>query len=300
MGCLAALSPDAVFANTNSVLFSDDFNRANSNSVGNGWNSNAQLPGILSILDGALADIDPSGLVAAVYRPLSYTGSITISADLSHESGFGGLPLRYQTVFSVKDDGTGNGYGIKFDRGDANSQSFIELFDNGVVVGVLESSFQFGPAMHASITFNLDGSVSGMISQQGDNYAFSFPARIVASSGANFSIQMGEYFVGPNQSIIPSVDNLVITGVSASPAELVQNLINDIVSADLSRGRENSYFAQLKNTHSFIERGQIISAFNQLKTLERKIEQDFSLGNLSQQQHDSFIAQISLIRSSFQ
>jgi hypothetical protein len=214
---VALVLPDSfILAKNTTQFFSDDFNRPDSVMVGNGWSAVQQLPGRLSILNGALVDADQAGMVAAVYHPVSFKGSLSISADLSEESGGGGLPNRYQTVLAIKDDGSGRGYGIKFDRGDANYPSFIELIDKGVVVGVLQSSFQFGAKIHTSITFEKDGSVSGTVTQQGDSYTFSFPARKVLSTGNNFSIQMGEYFAGAPNSIMPTVDNLVLSAPELS------------------------------------------------------------------------------------
>lgn len=203
--------PGTTFAKATKILLSDDFNRPNASVVGNGWSDISALPGALSIENNKLVDTDPFGGAGGIFRQVAYRGNITLSADFSQETGNGGLTNRYQTMFSIRDGGDGAGYGVRFSRGDINYPSYIELFDAGVMVAEISSPFPYGTQMHAYIDFNQDGSVSGTISQPGDSYAFSFPARVVASIGDNVSIQMGEFYAGASNSIAPTVDNFVVS-----------------------------------------------------------------------------------------
>lgn len=281
----------AYSVSANTITFSDDFNRPDSQIVGNGWSPVDQFAGQLSISGGKLIDADSSGVVGAVYRPISHSGPITIAADFSHESGFGGLPNRYQTMFAVRADGSGKGYGINFDRGDVNFPSYIDLLDNGVLVAEIGSSFAFGPQMHAVITFNPDGSISGTVSQPGDSYDFSFPARTVVSAGENIMIRMGEFNVSPGGTIMPWVDNFQVTTDvdDPTPQEQIANLIGTVVDYSFPKNVENSYLANLSKIETLLGEGNIQPALNQLSAFVQKVEQDYAHGVILESERDVLI-----------
>jgi murein DD-endopeptidase MepM/ murein hydrolase activator NlpD len=179
---------------TGSRDFFDDFNRADG-SVDNGWLlAPDDVDGSIEIVDNALSTVGTGkegGGIVGVYRPVDLTQSLTVSADLTPTSGFGGLQLRWTTAFLFGGDGNvNNGYGIYIYRGDENyNNSAILLYHNGQVVEQLASTFQFGSNLHLVMTLATDGSITGSVSSDTETFSFEFAGFTPIYSGTNLLIQ---------------------------------------------------------------------------------------------------------------
>ncbi len=201
-------------AGTRAQSFSDNFNRPDSSSAGNGWSDSLDnAPGIrLGIVNNRLSAIPGTG-DSGVFRPFPTASPVVLSAVITDQNGYGCVRLRYGTSFAIRSDGTINsGYRVNFYRGDQSYPSGISLDDNGVNVASISPSFQFGYTVTINyVVFNPDGSVQGRISGDGNTFDFSFPPRTINSQGANISIKLGG---GDNRcgNPIPStIDNFQIT-----------------------------------------------------------------------------------------
>lgn len=198
------------------VVFTDDFDRPDG-AVGNGWSPLIGQGGVAMVIDdGALTAPLPEPAPAVhtgVYRPLDFTGPVTLECDITEANGFGGLADRYFWQFLVASDGTaGSGYGIQVYRGDQNfNNSAIVLIDNDGTVATLLSSFQFSDVLHLEVTFNPDGSVSGTVSQPGSSFDFAFPAYDFAAGGSNIALVAYDLDNTGGPYTEPTLDNLVIT-----------------------------------------------------------------------------------------
>lgn len=193
---IVTLTVCGYLANTTSggVAFSDNFNRPNSPTVGNGWlNATDNPPGTqLGINNNRLSAIPGTG-DAWVYRPFPATNQIALTAVITDQNGFGCIPFRHTSSISIRNDGTINsGYQVGFSRGDQNYGSTINLFDNGVLVGSTNALIQFGHSLTVNyVVFNSDGSIQGRVTADGSSFDFSFPARAINSQGANILIRLG-------------------------------------------------------------------------------------------------------------
>lgn len=191
--------------------FLDDFNRANGD-AGNGWTiSSDSSGGSIGIVDETLQTSGSGGTVG-LYRPVDLTQSITISADLTPTSGFGGLRLRYTTALLFGSDGSvDSGYGIFVYRGDQNyNNSAVFLYYNGQVLQELTSNFQFDNAVHLEFTLATDGSITGAVSAGSDTFYFEFLDFTPTYAGSNFIIRQD--LADPRSSDLAqaTVDNLII------------------------------------------------------------------------------------------
>jgi hypothetical protein len=210
-------------------MFSDDFNRADSVTVGNGW---TDLNGNMEIRNNALTCSAVGVPGGGVYRPFAFSGPITISATLTETSGFGGVLRRYNCILGILSDGQSAGYGIRFSRGDANySDSKVRLYDGPTEIGRIDTPFQFGPAINVSALINLDGSVTGTISQPGDTFDFAFGPHAIQSIGGNFSYQT--IFPDPrsNTFVYPSMDDLSIASGKPTATKLLYYALGDSIAS---------------------------------------------------------------------
>jgi len=187
--------------------FSDDFNRPDSTTVGNGWIDDTAQNTNLSILNGRL--YNQTGDYAGIHRVILLDQPITVSADTAPTNGFGGLRYRYGTDFLIKGNGSlQDGYGFEISRADEHFPSQVNLMDHGAYIATLPSTFQFTDQVHVVATFNLDNSITGVVfNAQGDTFNFSFPARTIADSSSNFDIMLTQ----PTNGAYPWLDNLVLT-----------------------------------------------------------------------------------------
>lgn len=227
------MSASTAFAAT---VFSDDFNRPDSPTVGNGWTDATGAGTALSILNNRLTNATQQ--FTAVNTPLSESGPITFSADVSGANGFGGLPFRYGTVFYTKSDGTlDNGYGVSLGRADANFPSHVVLQQNGIIIGDLLSSFQFTDVTHIEATINPDGSVEGVVTDPNNSnnvFNFSFPPRAVSNSGGFFQVELNNFDNRTSSPIFSWVDNLVISNANDATQ------LSSLGSANVWVGLKNS------------------------------------------------------------
>ena len=82
----------------------------------------------------------------------------------------------------------------------------------------------------------------------------------------------------------------VTLGTVESPTDLTDTIIDDIGSApDIPEEVENSYIANLKKVNEFIGSGKTTAATNQLEAFIHKIQQDITLGKVSQEDGDLYI-----------
>src|SRR5205823_14292245 len=113
--------------------------------------------------------------------------------------------------FRVRDNGTLNqGYGVLIVRADQNFNSQVILVDGDTQLDSLPSSFQYGPELHVSVTFNFDGSVTGIVSEPApstNTFSFSFAPRTIQSTGDNFSIETD---CNPSGTVHPRIDDVSI------------------------------------------------------------------------------------------
>ena len=198
-------------ADAQTTTFIEDFDRPDG-SVGNGWsNTTGNVNGDLLIRDGRLSTPRPDGH-AGIHRPINLSGPVTVSATLTHMNGFGGLLNRYGTSFRFGTTGAlAEGYTVTFSRGDQNFPSIVGLGLNGVGLIEVNSSFQFGASISASVIVNPDGSVTGSVAGDGNSFNFSFPPRPLVLPGSNLSVVLG--FPDSRSGVIThaTVDDLTIT-----------------------------------------------------------------------------------------
>ena len=117
-------------------------------------------------------------------------------------------------------------------------------------------------------------------------------------SGANFDATTGQFTWTPTLSdagvyvvtfiatdsgspLEESEINVVITvGDNPTPTEQAEDLVEDVVNADLPTNIENSYLANLKKVAKFIEDGKLNPAINQLNAFLSKVEGDIQQGEI--------------------
>jgi pimeloyl-ACP methyl ester carboxylesterase len=213
---VASVYPDPALSQA--LTFTDDFNRPDSPTVGNGWSDTAgNIGGNLEILNNELTCTAPIGQPGAgIFRPFRFTPPVTVTATVKEMNGFGGLLRRYSAEFWVLNTGVGvesDGYGVVFSRSDAlTSNSLVRLFDGTTLVDSASPPFQYGPEIKVSITFNLDGSVMGAVSEPApstNTFPFTFGPHTIQSTGSNFSISTG--CAGSGDTLFPRFDNVTIS-----------------------------------------------------------------------------------------
>ena len=211
---LAAFGSAAYPSLAEAITFADDFNRPDSPIVGNGWSdTDGNIGSNLAIKNNELTYPDPSNGGAGIFRPFPFTASITTTARVKEMSGFGTLLGRYVTSFLVRNNGTLNqGYGLLVVRSDQNTDnSQVILVEDNTQLDRIPSTFQYGPEIRVSVTFNLDGNVTGIVSEPApstNTFSFSFGPRTIQSIGDNFSIVND----GSSGSVDPRIDDV---GISA-------------------------------------------------------------------------------------
>jgi hypothetical protein len=202
--------------------FFDDFSRPDNSAVGNGW-SNVAVPapntgGSLELLDGKATLATPD-VFAGIYRPVDFSGPLTVTATFSQTSGFGGTLNRYGNSIVLSNDGTFlNGYVLNFYRGDQNyNNSTVSLaVGDSTQVGSLASSFQFGAAINVTATFYQDGSIQGTVSDENNNsFAFSFGPYAFAPTFAANDVQFLVSGPDSRSAVLtdPTIDDIAISEI---------------------------------------------------------------------------------------
>lgn len=215
------------------VVFTDDFSRPDG-VVGNGWSATADNQGGDLLLGGGkLTTPSVSGL-AGIYRPVTYSGTSTVSAKVTDHNGFGGIQNRFGTTFVFGADGDiSNGYAVTFRRGDDNySDSAVSLSFNGTTLATAASTFQFDSEIIPIVTLSPDGSVTGSVQGGGNVFNFSFAPQGITPTGSGFAIVQA--FPDPRTSVftLPTVDDVAfITGLTKAPSQNAATLIGAYDSA---------------------------------------------------------------------
>lgn len=198
--------------------FTDNFNRPDG-LVANGWtNTTGNTNGDLVIRAGALAG--PPGR-AAIYRPVDLYKTITVSATLNQENGFGGSG-RYGGFLFGNNGSVLSGYGVFFGRYPQNTGNLtVQLILNGTQ-GLANAiapaaSFQFGPSIIPTVTFSPDGSITGTVAGNGTTFSFNLDkVNRGTLPGANVAIySQGESDGASN----PAIDNVSITYGCPTPGQ---------------------------------------------------------------------------------
>ncbi len=202
------------------ITFFDDFNRSDG-VVGNGWHdTSGNINGNLVVRSGELSASNSDGQ-AGVYRPIGFSAPVTIGATIKENNGFGGLLRRYDSGFSLQNDGSlAGGYGIRFSRSDQNfNNSTIFLQDNGNTIASIPTPFQFGSQIQTNFTWQPNGGITGTVSSDGNTFSFGFGPRTIQSNGSNLAIV--ESFTDGRSAVLthPRVDNFSLM-YEAAPAPL--------------------------------------------------------------------------------
>lgn len=205
-----------------SQSFQDDFNRADSAAVGNGWSdTTGNSPGNLAIQNQEVILPTPDGR-AGIFRPFAFTKPIMITATVKEMNGYGGVLRRYGSGIRILNDGVlGHGYGVVVSRGDANYPSGVNLYDGETLVAQSVASFQFGPEVNVQVSFDLDGSVSGTVSDSVNCSTFSFGPRTIQSGGNNVSFDTIGCDSRSSTYVYPRMDNFSITAECIVPRNAV-------------------------------------------------------------------------------
>ncbi len=203
----------AVFSQPAAALtFADTFTRVDG-PVKNGWLALPNSQGSLVIKGAALTTGTLQDNVGAIYRKVGKLNSITVSADVSDENGYGGLLNRYQTQFGFGQTASpASGYQVFFGRSDQNySNSNVSLLFYGFLIGTQYSSFQFGHLITPTVTLLSDGTVTGKIVGDGNQFDFSFAPRGYDFFVTTFSIgtEGPDCRAGPCAKY-PTIDNVII------------------------------------------------------------------------------------------
>lgn len=229
------------------VLFSDDFNRPDSATVGNGWTSVAEPGGgFLEVSGGILrAGVTVVGGVprAAVIRPLAFNQRLSISGRLFDSDGNPSVPPggAFYHQIAVANDGSpdqafpdslASGFGISILRNDsAGLNSYVQLFDNGTVRGVADFPDTFITSdVLFMVSFDPDGSVEGVLTNPDTlaQFAFSFGPSPVQSTGGNLIYLTGGNSRPPNGAEIvnlPGVDDLRVEAIPEPGSMFVTMLV---------------------------------------------------------------------------
>ncbi len=198
--------------------FVDHFARTDG-PLGNGWSLSPQdEPNSVVISNGVVTTTAVGGPNQAFYRALDLAGAVAATATLTDQSGFGALRLRHSTSFLFGSNGDQqSGYGIQVGRGDQNfNDSAVYLLHDGVLLATAVSTFQFGQSIKVEVTYEPDGRISGVISGDGNQFAFDFGPRAIQLAGSNFQIELGA--VDPRTPILifPTIDDVVLSSTPFS------------------------------------------------------------------------------------
>lgn len=137
-----------------------------------------------------------------------------------------------------------------------------------------------------------------------DNDTVSIVAPVIPSGatfdGSNFSWtpsldQEGVYMISfiatdnGNPAESSQIDVIVTVGNNPTPLEKAEDLVEYVIDLNLLNNTENSYLANLKKVELFISTGKINVAINQLNSFINKVNQDFQLNIITQQEYQSLI-----------
>ena len=204
--------------NISFAAFTDDFNRANNATIGNGWLEN----GSISIASNRTQNDGSREDRAAIYRNDTFTYPIILCANFTPTRASGNTPNRFDWPnlgIKVTDPGeTFEGYGYYFARSSSSySNSGIYLYDDTSQINSWTSlPFQFDSWLYACVQFNSDGSTNFTVSSTGGSYSNSRSSRSVSSSGDYIRFSTGS--MGYTDK--PTIDDVYISSVSTGGNEV--------------------------------------------------------------------------------
>jgi probable HAF family extracellular repeat protein len=174
-----------------STTFTDNFTRADSTSVGNGWSDLAGNTANFGITNNKLTTTATNGS-GGIDRPELFDVPITITLRAATSGSIGQMG-----AISILNDGTiGDGYGIRVYTG---SDPRVVLFDGSTDIATDDFQSSYGSFGHTlfslTATFSPDGSVKGGISwlvetEGGGSFTyptFSFSPQTIQSRGSDFA-----------------------------------------------------------------------------------------------------------------
>lgn len=204
------------------VVFSDDFNRADSSTVGNGWLNTPNAINGTMLLNNNEVTLPTTNFTVpmGMYRPFPFNAPVRIQVTLREGSGHISVPegQRYDPLITILNEGTTtSGYGIAIAQTDsAILNPSVYLFDNGYLangdgspVRIL-SPIIYGTELAVDFTIYQDGSIVGSITDTdtGGVFNFNFPPRQILSNGSNF---MHMDLATTNNRIKPRFDDLILS-----------------------------------------------------------------------------------------
>lgn len=223
--CLGCLS-SGLAQNT---PFSDDFNRADSATIGNGWSFNTTNDGHPRILGNQLIGAAEGGH-GGIHRPFPLTDSISIQVTFREMNGFGGDPNRYSHEVAVRNDGTdATGYRVFVARsGRTYDNSSIAVFDGETLVGRHPTAFQFGADVRLQFTAYADGRVIGNVTSNGQTEPFAFGPHTIISTGNNVAISFGYFDTRVTTPTIARVDDFLVSSTPLAQPDLTLSAFNSV------------------------------------------------------------------------
>lgn len=198
----------------------DYFDRADG-SVGNGWN---QLTGGNRTIDisGYTAEMvrqTNSGETSGLYQSIPSGSSTTVSGIMLDSDvwwGGGKYAGYYDYRFTIDDDGSGTGYGLRFfhDSSAGAVPAYVYLIENDQIVDTWEminDPILSQGSVDFEFTVSSDGNIIGTVSNGVGAELFTFPAYAIQASGGNFTLKMvpgsGNYLA----SVPPSIEDVRVS-----------------------------------------------------------------------------------------
>jgi hypothetical protein len=88
-----------------------------------------------------------------------------------------------------------------------------------------------------------------------------------------------------------SLDVAITVGSNPTPTQPAQDVLTDVIAANLPNNTENSYLANLNKVGTFIQQGKLQQAINQLNAFIQKVETDYSHGTITVALRNQFVSQ---------
>lgn len=198
---------------------SDDFTRADSYDIGNGWMKTGGTN--LSIASNHLQFYYSSPNHGFISQQIDGGPAYHLQAEMTPGSS-AGYGCHYSHWLFRNFDGTvGAGdtpwaHGLRVYRDNCSGTgSRVEMWDNGSNYATIPSSFQFTAALQVSATFYADGSVNGYIYESGTGYPFkfTFSTRTVSAAGLRLGAGFSQMDSGAPWA---GMDDVFIAGLGMS------------------------------------------------------------------------------------
>jgi hypothetical protein len=201
------------------ATFCDDFNRPDGPVI-NGWLNSAANRTNMEIQGYELTSTAFGNDPVGIYRPMAIRLPVRVRATIKETTAHNPpAGSRFDSGFHIFDANGPNasdvylgGYGLRFERTSAWTQSYVSRVDGGYLDRFIPS-FQFVSVIHVDFTIHQDGSITGTVSEGGNSSSYSFPPRVIVSAGPNFKY---EHFPRQVGGLYPRLDDLSIGGSLAS------------------------------------------------------------------------------------